>query len=255
MRATVLCFSGLDPSGGAGLQADIEAIGQSGAHSAIACTALTVQNSQQVFGFEATSKELLLAQANAVVDDLPIKCVKSGMLGTTENIDALAEFLLQHPDYQYVLDPVLVANSGGSLGDQATLVKAFSQLLSLATLITPNTVELRALAGVDDLDEATQILFQRGAKAILVKGGHEDTGEWLYNRLYIAGELAYESRVERLEGQYHGSGCSLASYIAGRLAQGDDVVQAVKTAETWLYQVLANAESPQPNGQKIPKRF
>ena len=95
VRPTVLCFSGLDPSGGAGLQADIEAIGQSGAHAAIACTALTIQNSQQVFGFEATSKELLLAQANAVVGDLPIRCVKSGMLGTTENIAALAEFYVR----------------------------------------------------------------------------------------------------------------------------------------------------------------
>ncbi|WP_313564360.1 bifunctional hydroxymethylpyrimidine kinase/phosphomethylpyrimidine kinase, partial [Acinetobacter sp.] len=110
MRPTVLCFSGLDPSGGAGLQADIEAIGQSSAHAAIACTALTIQNSQQVFGFEATSRELLLAQANAVVNDLPIRCVKSGMLGTTDNIAALAEFLAAHPDYLYVLDPVLVAN-------------------------------------------------------------------------------------------------------------------------------------------------
>lgn len=255
MRATVLCFSGLDPSGGAGLQADIEAIGQSGAHSAIACTALTIQNSQQVFGFEATSKQLLLAQANAVVDDLPIKCVKSGMLGTTDNIDALAEFLSEHPDYLYVLDPVLVANSGGSLGDQATLVKAFSQLLPLATIITPNTVELRALAGVDDIEDATQILFERGAKAILVKGGHENTGDILVNRLYVNGELVHESQVQRLAGQYHGSGCSLASYIAGRLAQGDSMLDAVKQAETWLYQVLANAESPQANGQKIPKRF
>lgn len=255
MRATVLCFSGLDPSGGAGLQADIEAIGQSGAHSAIACTALTIQNSQQVFGFEATSKELLLAQANAVVGDLPIKCVKSGMLGTTDNIEALSEFLRQHQEYLYVLDPVLVANSGGSLGDQATLVEAFHQLLPLATIITPNTIELRALTRVDDVQEAIQILSQSGAKAILVKGGHEDTGDILVNRLYINGELVHESQVQRLDGQYHGSGCSLASYIAGRLAQGDEIIDAVKRAETWLYQILTDAESPQPNGQKIPKRF
>lgn len=255
MRQTVLCFSGLDPSGGAGLQADIESIGQSGAHSAIACTALTIQNSQQVFGFQATSKQLLLDQANAVVNDLPIKCVKSGMLGTTENIDALAEFLAQHPEYAYVLDPVLVANSGGSLGDQATLVKAFAQLLPRATLITPNTVELRALAGVEDLEQAVQKLTEQGAKAILVKGGHEDTGEWLYNRLYIQGKLVRESKVQRLDGQFHGSGCSLASYIAGRLAQGEELITAVTQAEQWLYQVLAQAESPQPNGQKMPKRF
>jgi len=255
MRPTVLCFSGLDPSGGAGLQADIEAIGQSGAHAAIACTALTIQNSQQVFGFEATSKELLLAQANAVVGDLPIKCVKSGMLGTTHNIAALAEFLRQHPDYQYVLDPVLVANSGGSLGDQATLVKAFVELIPLATVITPNTVELRALTGIDDIEQATQKLFEMGAKAVLVKGGHEDTPDHIRNVLYADGKMIAESHCARLDGQYHGSGCSLASFIAGRLALGDSLKIAVQHAETWLFGVLKNAESPVVNGQKIPKRF
>lgn len=255
MRPTVLCFSGLDPSGGAGLQADIEAIGQSGAHAAIACTALTVQNSQQVFGFEATSKALLLAQANAVVNDLPIRCVKSGMLGTTNNIAALADFLREHPDYCYVLDPVLVANSGGSLGDQATLVKAFVELIPLATLLTPNTVELRALTGEDDLELATQKLFAMGAKAVLVKGGHEDTPDHIRNALYIDGELISETRCPRLEGEYHGSGCSLASFIAGRLALGDELQAAVNYAETWLFGVLKQAESPVPNGQKIPKRF
>ena len=255
MRPTVLCFSGLDPSGGAGLQADIEAIGQSGAHAAIACTALTIQNSQQVFGFEATSKELLVAQANAVVNDLPIRCVKSGMLGTTDNITALAEFLTQHPNYAYVLDPVLVANSGGSLGDQATLVKAFQQLIPLATLITPNTVELRALTGIQDIDEATEALFKLGTKAVLVKGGHEETPDYIRNALYINNDLVSETTCARLEGEYHGSGCSLASFIAGRLAQGDTVQQAVNHAETWLFGVLQQAESPVAGGQKIPKRF
>ena len=255
MRPTVLCFSGLDPSGGAGLQADIEAIGQSGAHAAVACTALTIQNSQQVFGFEATSKELLLAQANAVVVDLPIKCVKSGMLGTTDNIAALAEFLREHPDYLYVLDPVLVANSGGLLGNQHTLVKAFVELIPLATLITPNTVELRALTGIEDLTQATEKLFALGAKAVLVKGGHEDTPDYIRNALYVEGKLLSETRCPRLAGEYHGSGCSLASFIAGRLVQGDDLKQAVNHAETWLFGVLKQAEIPVPNGQRMPKRF
>lgn len=255
MRATVLCFSGLDPSGGAGLQADIEAIGQSGAHAAVACTAITVQNSQQVFGFEATSQALLLAQANAVVKDLPIRCVKSGMLGTTNNIVALSEFLQQHPDYAYVLDPVLVANSGGALGDQATLVKAFRALIPLATIITPNTVELRALTGLDDLNQATAKLFDMGAKAVLVKGGHEPTQNYIKNTLYVAGKVVSETRCPRLEGEYHGSGCSLASFIAGRLAQGDSIENAVHLAETWLFGVLKEAESPVIGGQKIPKRF
>nr|WP_277613853.1 hydroxymethylpyrimidine/phosphomethylpyrimidine kinase [Acinetobacter nematophilus] len=255
VRPTVLCFSGLDPSGGAGLQADIEAIGQSGAHAAIACTALTIQNSQQVFGFEATSKQLLLAQANAVVGDLPIKAVKSGMLGTTDNIAALAEFLRAHPDYLYVLDPVLVANSGGSLGNQETLVKAFVELIPLATVITPNTVELRALTGEDDLEHATQKLFEMGAKAVLVKGGHEDTPDYIRNALFVNGEMITESKCPRLAGEYHGSGCSLASFIAGRLALGDQLKIAVQHAETWLFGVLKNAETPIEGGQKIPKRF
>lgn len=255
MRPTVLCFSGLDPSGGAGLQADIEAIGQSGAHAAIACTALTVQNSQQVFSFEATPKALLLAQANAVVGDLPIHVVKSGMLGTTDNIAALAEFLREHPDYAYVLDPVLVANSGGSLGNQETLVKAFVELIPLATLITPNTVELRALTGEQNIDVATQKLFKMGAKAVLVKGGHEDTPDYIQNSLYANGELISQTQCPRLEGEYHGSGCSLASFIAGRLAQGDALKNAVHHAETWLFGVLKQAEIPVKGGQRIPKRF
>ncbi|NHB59400.1 hydroxymethylpyrimidine/phosphomethylpyrimidine kinase [Acinetobacter sp. 194] len=255
MRPTVLCFSGLDPSGGAGLQADIEAIGQSGAHAAIACTALTIQNSQQVFGFEATSKDLLLAQANAVVGDLPIKAVKSGMLGTTDNIAALAEFLRAHPDYIYVLDPVLVANSGGSLGNQETLVKAFVELIPLATLITPNTVELRALTGEQDLERAKEKLFEMGAQAILVKGGHEDTPDYIQNSLYANGELVSQTQCPRLEGEYHGSGCSLASFIAGRLAQGESLKNSVHHAETWLFGVLKQADIPVEGGQKIPKRF
>lgn len=255
MRPTVLCFSGLDPSGGAGIQADIEAIGQSGAHAAIACTALTIQNSQQVFGFEASSKELLLAQANAVVGDLPIKAIKSGMLGTTDNIAALAEFLREHADYLYVLDPVLVANSGGSLGNQETLVKAFIELIPLATIITPNTVELRALTAEQDIEKATAKLFEMGAQAVLVKGGHEDTPDYIRNALYVNGEMITESKCPRLEGEYHGSGCSLASFIAGRLALGDPLKIAVQHAETWLFGVLKNAETPIEGGQKIPKRF
>ncbi|MCT9979973.1 hydroxymethylpyrimidine/phosphomethylpyrimidine kinase [Acinetobacter sp. I-MWF] len=255
MRPTVLCFSGLDPSGGAGIQADIEAIGQSSAHAAIACTALTIQNSQQVFGFEASSKELLLAQANAVVGDLPIKAIKSGMLGTTDNIAALAEFLREHPDYLYVLDPVLVANSGGSLGNQETLVKAFIELIPLATIITPNTVELRALTAEQDIEKATAKLFEMGAQAVLVKGGHEDTPDYIRNALYVNGKMIAESKCPRLEGEYHGSGCSLASFIAGRLALGDPLKIAVQHAETWLFGVLKNAETPIEGGQKIPKRF
>ena len=108
---------------------------------------------------------------------------------------------------------------------------------------------------MEDIDQAVAKLFAMGAKAVLVKGGHEDTPDYIRNALYVEGKLVSETRCPRLEGQYHGSGCSLASFIAGRLAQGDDLKQAVNHAETWLFGILKKAESPVPNGQKIPKRF
>lgn len=255
MRPTVLCFSGLDPSGGAGLQADIEAIGQSGAHAAIACTAITVQDSQQVYGFEATSSNLLLQQAKAVYNDLPVKAFKSGMLGTTDNIAMLAEFLQDKPNIPYVLDPVLVANSGGSLGDIATLVNAFKNLIPKASLITPNTVELRALTGQNQIAEAVKVMFDLGANALLVKGAHEHEPHRIRHWLYVNGECVAESRWQRLEAEFHGSGCSLASYIAGRLAQGILLKDAVQQGELWLHGALKRADMPHAQGQRIPRRF
>lgn len=253
-RPVVLCFSGLDPSGGAGLQADIEAIGKTGSHAAIACTALTVQNSQQVFSFEPVNPTLLIAQANAVITDLPVTVYKSGMLGTTDNIAAVTQFIQNNP-LPYILDPVLVANSGGHLGDEATLVAAFTQLIPLATLITPNSVELRALTGEKDLHLAAQKLHNMGAKAVLIKTAHEHYPRQITSFLYVNGKQVHHGIYPRLTGEYHGSGCSLASYIAGQLAQGKPLTTAVQLAEVWVHQTLAKADIPHVGGQRIPRRF
>ncbi|USZ14125.1 hydroxymethylpyrimidine/phosphomethylpyrimidine kinase [Moraxella sp. FZFQ2102] len=261
MRPTVLCFSGLDPSGGAGLQADIESIGATGAHAAIACTAITVQSSQKVFGFEPVSSALLIEQAKAVLNDLPVQAIKSGMLGTVENIHAIAELfdtrVIRHGT-PYVLDPVLVANSGGSLGDPATLVKAFGKLLPHATLITPNTHEIRALSSRDDLHDAAKYLNDQGVKAVLVKTSHDyQTGD-IEQFLYINGQIEHTSLVPRLIGEYHGSGCSLASHIAGKLAMGDDLVDAIVHADAWIHRTLEYADIPHPDdgdAQMMPNRF
>ncbi|MBF2719046.1 hydroxymethylpyrimidine/phosphomethylpyrimidine kinase [Psychrobacter sp. NG254] len=261
MRPVVLCFSGLDPSGGAGLQADIEAIGQSGAHAAIACTAVTIQSSQQVFGFEACAASLVKDQATAVLDDLPVSAIKSGMLGTTDNIAMLTRLFAEQiiaKGMPFVLDPVLVANSGGSLGDEKTLVSAFRQLLPYATLITPNTHELRALSGEQDLHIAAKKLCSQGANAVLVKTSHDfDSGD-IEQYLYIQGEMVHQSTLPRLDGEFHGSGCSLASFIAGRLAMGDTLIDAVKAADSWITQTLRAADAPHPDNAKaqlIPNRF
>ena len=261
MRPVVLCFSGLDPSGGAGLQADIEAIGQAGAHAAIACTAITVQSSQRVFGFEACDAELVKAQATTVLNDLPVAVIKSGMLGTTDNIAMLTQLFAEQiisNAIPFVLDPVLVANSGGSLGDEKTLVAAFRKLLPYATLITPNTHELRALSGEQDLHIGAQKLCAQGTRAVLVKTSHDfDSGD-IEQYLYINGEMVHKSILPRLDGEFHGSGCSLASYIAGRLAVGDDLVAAVIAADNWITQTLRAADAPHPDhagAQLIPNRF
>ena len=261
MRPVVLCFSGLDPSGGAGLQADIEAVGQAGAHAAIACTALTIQNSQQVFGFEACAADLVAAQATTVLDDLPVRVIKSGMLGTTDNIAILTRLFAEQviaAETPFVLDPVLVANSGGSLGDEQTLVTAFRKLLPYATLITPNTHELRALSGEQDLHIGAQKLCAQGTQAVLVKTSHDFTSDDIKQYLYIKGEMVYKSVLPRLKGEFHGSGCSLASFIAGRLAMGDALIEAVKAADSWITQTLRAADAPHPNNanaQLIPNRF
>lgn len=261
MRPVVLCFSGLDPSGGAGLQADIEAIGQAGAHAAIACTAITVQSSQRVFSFQACDADLVKAQAIAVLDDLPVSVIKSGMLGTTDNIAMLTDMFAQGLITQgtpFVLDPVLVANSGGSLGDERTLVAAFRKLLPYATLLTPNTHELRALSGEQDLHTGAQKLCAQGTHAVLVKTSHDfDSGD-IEQYLYLQGEMVYKSTLARLPGEFHGSGCSLASFIAGRLAEGDKLIEAVKAADQWIGQTLSKADAPHPDdasAQLIPNRF
>lgn len=261
MRPVVLCFSGLDPSGGAGLQADIESIGAAGAHAAIACTAVTVQSSQQVFGFDACSATLVKDQATAVLNDLPVQVIKSGMLGTTDNIAMLSHLFAEGTIAEqtpFVLDPVLVANSGGNLGDEQTLVTAFRELLPYATLITPNTHELRALSGEQDLHDGARKLCAQGAKAVLVKTSHDfDSGD-IEQYLYIKGEMIHQSTLPRLDGEFHGSGCSLASHIAGRLAMGDELIDAVKAADQWITKTLRAADRPHPedsSAQLIPNRF
>ncbi len=256
MRPVVLCFSGLDPSGGAGLQADIEAIAAFGAHAAVVCTALTIQDSQQVYGFETVRAELLLAQAEKVLADLPVKVIKCGMLGSVETIAVIRRIALAHPDIPLVLDPVLAANSGGNL-TAGHFIQYLKTLFPLATVITPNTVEAQRLA-ISPQHSSEQALiddlFSQGARAIFLKGGHE-SGAMLNNRLYEHGSLTQSSQWPRLEGEFHGSGCTLAAAIAANLARDLSLGIAITRAEVWLHDVLQRADKPHEHGQSIPRRL
>lgn len=256
MRPVVLCFSGLDPSGGAGLQADIEAIAALQAHATIACTALTIQDSQQVYGFQTVDADLLAQQAAKVLADLPVKAIKCGMLGTKETVDVVKQICQQYPHIPLVLDPVLAANSGGSL-TQNGFIDYVKSLFAFAQVITPNTVEAERLTGFSVADNEAQViktLHELGAKSVLLKGGHEQ-GQMLRNRLYQDNKLVQTSHWPRLNAQFHGSGCSLASAIAAGMAHDLALPIAVTRAEVWLQRSLQDADFPHVNGQGIPRRI
>lgn len=253
MRPVVLCFSGLDPSGGAGLQADIETIAALGGLAAVACTALTVQDSQQVFSFEPVSPDLIRRQAEAVLADLPVRAIKLGMLGNGALTAVIGDLLSRHPHIPVVLDPVLIANSGGSLAADG-LAQGLLRLFPRASMVTPNSIEARRLAEADTLDEAVARLATLGAGHVFLKGGHE-SGAQLVNRLYRGRALLYESSTPRLPGEFHGSGCTMASAIAAGLAAGLDLVAAVKQAERFVAGALGRADRPRASGQFIPWRI
>lgn len=253
MRPIVLCFSGLDPSGGAGLQADIETIAALGGHAAVVCTALTVQDSQRVHSFVPVDADLQRRQAGAVLLDLPVGAIKLGMLGSVATTTLVADVLRSHPTLPVVLDPVLAANGGGALGTD-DLRPALLELLPLTTVITPNTPELQQLAGTARPVEAARILGGRGARHILLTGGHDD-GDKVVNRLFDgAGHELYRSERPRLAGEFHGSGCTLASALAAGLASGQPLIAAVEQAEAFVARALVTADRPHTHGQLLPRR-
>ncbi len=251
MRPVVLCFSGLDPSGGAGLQADIEAIASCGAHAAVVATALTVQDSQQVYGFELVDPELMRQQAEKVLADLPVAAVKLGMLGSAQAVATIFEVLAAHPRIPVIMDPVLAANSGGKLADDS-LRDAILSVLPRIRVLTPNSIEARRLSACNDLSAAVESLHQ--APYLWLKGGHE-AGAHIINTLYKNGHRLHESVQARLEGEYHGSGCTLASALAAFIALGHGMTAACDLAEKFTYRALQNADQPHKNGQRIPRRI
>lgn len=248
----VLCFSGHDPIGGAGIQADIEAIAAQGAHAATVITALTVQDTSNVQRIESVASKTLLEAANAVLQDLPVSIFKIGLLGSSEIAQAVSGIIRNHPDIPLVFDPVLAAGGGTSMSDNKLLDILRTELLPLCRLLTPNSLEARQLSGKENLDEAAQQLLDMGCRHVLITGTHEQ-GDKVVNTLYSAdGQHAFET--ERLPGEYHGSGCTLAASLAARLALGEMMTEACHHALTYTEQTLRRAHSP-GRGQSLPGRL
>ncbi len=252
-RPVVLSFSGHDPCGGAGVQADIEALISHHCHAASVVTALTEQDSRNVKGLIPQSPEAIVSQAMTLLDDLPVKAFKIGLIGHHETAAAIHTLLKQHPQIPVVLDPVLAAGGGAELSNGQLIASIIDLLLPCTTILTPNSEEARKLTGLTDLNDCGLALLDKGCAYVLVTGSHENTPT-VNNQLFHDGRYWETYSWDRLPFNYHGSGCTLAASIAGLLAHGLDPLQALMEAQEYTWNTLNAAFKP-GKGQHIPNRF
>ncbi|MEI7706615.1 MAG: PfkB family carbohydrate kinase [Deltaproteobacteria bacterium] len=244
MKPLVLVCAGLDPTGGAGLLADLEALAAAGARGWAVATALTAQGPRGARAMEPARPAMLLAQVDALLDgsrELP-RAVKTGMLGSGANAAALAERLSRRPlaRISLVVDPVLAASSGLPLLDASGARRALDALLARAALATPNWPELEALSGrsLGSEEEAVRAARELPARAVLVKGGHREGAPV---DLLVRGRSVIRIRGRRRPGTARGTGCRLASATAGFLARGLDLEESVRRAKRLVERYLDSA--------------
>ena len=264
----VLTFAASDPTGGAGIQADLMTLSALGCHALSVLTALTVQDTAGVDSVLAVDSDWVEDQARALLEDMPVAAFKIGLLGSVENIAVIAQILADYPDVPLVLDPVLASGRGDDLSNEDMIFALRELLLPQVTLLTPNTFEARRLtAGEDEEDEndedeneenvplveCARRLLAFGCEYVLLTGTHNPTAQ-VVNTLYGEKGVVRSDTWERLPGSYHGSGCTLASAVAACLANGLSVDAAVREAQDYTWHALAAGFRP-GMGQYIPNRF
>ncbi len=249
----MLTFSGHDPSGGAGIQADIETLVSHRCHPVNVITALTEQDSLNVKKLTPQNPDDIIRQATTLLADIPVKAFKIGLLGHPEAVKAIQYILKQYPNIPVVLDPVLAAGGGTDLSDNQLITLINDLLLPCMTVLTPNSEEARRLTGLVDLEECGLSLLAKGCDYVLITGTHETTPD-VSNQLFHDGRCCETYRWNRLPHSYHGSGCTLAASIAALLAQGLDIFQAISEAQEYTWNSLAAGYQP-GKGQHIPNRL
>lgn len=256
----VLVFAANDPSGGAGIQADILTLASMGCHPLPVITGLTVQDTIGVEAIMAAEAEWVADQARCVLEDMPVAAFKLGVLGSIENIAAIAEVVSDYPDVPLVFDPVLASGRGDEFAGDELVAAMREMLFPQTTVLTPNIVEARRLvqsdvADVDDMAEAAiaQRILRLGCEFVLVTGTHANTPK-VVNTLYGREGVVRSDAWERLAGSYHGSGCTLAAAVAATLANGLAVEEAVHDAQDYTWQTLSHGFRP-GMGQYIPDRM
>lgn len=252
-RPVVFSFSGHDPSGGAGIQADIEAVVSHHCRSVGVITALTEQDTQNVKKVIPQKPEDIISQAATLLDDLTADIFKIGLIGHRDTAVAIASILTQYPKIPVVLDPILAAGGGANLSNTDLINTVIDLLLPQTTVLTPNSEEARKLTGLTDLTECGLKLLELGCKYVLITGTHEDTAV-VSNRLFHDNRLWETYHWDRLPASYHGSGCTLAASIAALIAQGLAPLPAIEEAQEYAWNSLKDGFQPGA-GQYIPNRF
>ena len=245
---SALTIAGSDSGGGAGVQADLKTFAAHGVHGLSAITALTAQNTRGVSSVHVPPVEFLRAQIDACFDDFDIGAVKIGMLANADVIDAVAAALEHYKPAVVILDPVMVATSGAALLDTSALAALRNRILPLASLVTPNIPEAQMLTGLaigsaEDAVAAMVELHRLGARAVLLKGGHLEEGDYVIDR--FSDGLSLRTFVHpRLPLRAHGTGCTLAAAIAARLCANEPIAAACEGAGNYVFDALRAGYSP-----------
>lgn len=251
-RPNLLVLAGHDPSGGAGLQADIESAAANGAHAACVVTLLTRQDTTNVYDVSAVDTGFFSACLDTLLADLAFAAIKTGVIASVAQVARIAQLARERPELPLVVDPVLRAAGGGTLADDAVGQATQEELFARACVITPNAAEARLLcAGETDVDRCGARLAEHGCH-VLITGGDE-SGDRVVNRLYRPDRTSRSFEWTRLPGTFHGSGCTLASAIAARLACGVPLESALAQAQAYTALALTHAFRA-GRGQAIPGR-
>ncbi len=278
MKVT-LTIAGVDPSGGAGITADIKTFSAFGCFATSVITSITFQNTQGVFGAEHQTAESVRRQFEPILDDFEISALKTGMLPTREIIEETARIIKTNKLKNPVVDPVVRSTSGFDLIDDSALKSLIEKLFPLAEVITPNIPEAERISNIeikteDDITKAAKIMQKLGAKNVLIKGGHlrqisdfrfqisdkkENKNKTAKDYLFVGDELTIFEAEYIETTATHGTGCTLAAAITANLALGKDLIEAVRIAKEFVNEAIKNApnigKGHSPIGVKFNRHF
>lgn len=257
MIPNVLSIAGSDPSGGAGIQADIKAISANGAFAMAALTALTAQNTQGVTGIHLVPPAFVQDQIAAIFADIRVDAVKIGMIANADIAAAVAQALQDHTDMPVVLDPVMIAKGGAALLQPDAVNTVRDVLLPMATVLTPNLPEAAHLLNInmattrDDMATQGAALCALGARAVLMKGGHLE-GSDSSDCLVTNDAVTWFDAARTATTNTHGTGCTLSSALAAQLAKGHSVTDATAAAKSYVAHAIAHADALSVGGGHGP---